>query len=162
MSGERGRQVSHARSESKVILCRAVRQLEVTEGGVRVEAHLAGYVEGVPVRDILGHHPHETAGEIRRKLGRGALVYHHVIDQGRRKHIEREGTAVRLAGRGRGVVQPYIIITLRKPSNYDKTIVHDGDSRDAAKHLGGIAILCFTDLLGRNAVHDRKALAYGI
>ena len=132
MGGERGRQVSHARSESKVVLRRAVRQLEVTEGGVRVKAHLVGYVEGVPVRDILGHHPHETAGEIRRKLGRGTLVDHHVIDQGRRKHIEREGTAVRLAGRGRGIVQPYIIITLRQTPDHDETVVHDGDSRDTA------------------------------
>ena len=88
MGGERGRQVSHARSESKVVLRRAVRQLEVTEGGVRVKAHLVGYVEGVPVRDILCQHPHETSGEIRRQFRRGAFIDHHIIDQGRGQHVE--------------------------------------------------------------------------
>ena len=128
----RSRVTFGSQRQSQIIQGGTFRQLEISESGVCIKPDLIGDVERITLGNILCQHPYETAGEIRRKLGRRALIYHHVIDQGRRKHIERKGTAVRLAGRGRGVVQPYIIITLRQTPDHDETVVHDVDSRDTA------------------------------
>ena len=148
MRRERREQTPHPGPKSEIVLPTPVRQLETPESSIRIKSHLVRYVEGIPVRYILGHHLHETTGEIGRQLGRRTLIDHHIVDQRRRKHIERECPAVRLARRSGRLVQPYIIISLRQPPDHHKTVIHDRKPRNTAQHLGGITVLCLADLLG--------------
>ena len=124
MRRERRGQTPHPGPKSEIVLPTPVRQLETPESSIRIKSHLVRYVEGIPVRYILGHHLHETTGEIGRQLGR------------------------RLARRSGRLVQPYIIISLRQPPDHHKTVIHDRKPRNTAQHLGGITVLCLADLLG--------------
>ena len=148
MRRERRGQTPQSGSKTEIIFPVPVCQLETPESGIRIESHLVRDVESIPVRYIFGHHLYETTGEIGRQFSRRTFVDHHIVNQRRRKYIERERPAVRLARRSSRLVQPDIIISLRQPSDHHKPVIHNRKPRNTAQHLGGIAILCLADLLG--------------
>ena len=128
--------------------------------GRRIETDRILNRKGVVVGLVLGLNLDEAAREVGRNLRRGGFQNQDVLDLPGGDHVEREGPRIGLRTRNGRVVDPHVVVALRKSPGDDKFVVDERDARNAPHDLAGITVLRAGDRLARNAADHLQRVPY--